>query len=225
MERPPFFDLYGIPDHKLDQLTQAVSEQGPKEVVAETKASPRAPLVDEELPMARSKDSTRPAESGAIAAKSVAASSSEYVPQEEPSIRFEQFAHARVAKPNPAAQSIIRTALAKSILADLRSIQQYAGSAMAAAYAAPLLKTMRTMRDLVPYDPYVKVVMALYDAMAYENRWADYDAEQYQGARQTLGQLAKQTSIDRRDVAKAILELEERGFNTTPFGMPATEED
>ena len=96
---------------------------------------------------------------------------------------------------------------------------------MAAGYAASLLKSMRTLRDLAPNDPYSKVVMALYDAMVFDNRWADYTSEQYGRAHNTLMQLAKQTNVDRTKVGKAIVQLESLGFNTTPYGMPFVEEE
>jgi hypothetical protein len=75
------------------------------------------------------------------------------------------------------------------------------------------------MRDLVPFDPYTEVAMALYDAMAFQNRWLDYTAEQYEGAHHLLRNLAVRSQLRNNDIENAIMDLEELGFDTTPIEM------
>ena len=77
------------------------------------------------------------------------------------------------------AQRILRAHFARQILTDLRRIQQHCGKPTSAVYADSLLRTMRSMRDLSPFDPYLEVAMALYDALAYQNRWFGYNASQF----------------------------------------------
>ncbi|HAG83020.1 MAG TPA: hypothetical protein DCL61_18125, partial [Cyanobacteria bacterium UBA12227] len=51
--------------------------------------------------------------------------------------------------------------ITRAIVGDLQKLQQYSGEPMAAVYADNLLRTMRTLRDKLPFDPYTEVVMAL----------------------------------------------------------------
>jgi hypothetical protein len=86
-------------------------------------------------------------------------------------------------------------------------------------YADSILRTIPAMRDLVPFDPYTEVAMALYDAMAFQNRWLDYTAEQYEGAHHLLRNFAVRSQLRNNDIENAIMDLEDLGFDTTPFGM------
>lgn len=106
----------------------------------------------------------------------------------------------------------------KAILGDLQKLQQYSREPMAAIYADNLLRTMRTMRDKLPFDPYTEVVMALHDAIAFQNRWIDYNASQYQGVYDLLTSLIEREKLNNDEVYSAILTLENLGFDTLPFG-------
>jgi hypothetical protein len=86
-------------------------------------------------------------------------------------------------------------------------------------YADSILRTIRAMRDLVPFDPYTEAAMALYDAMAFQNQWLNYTAEQYEGAHRLLRNLVGRSQLRNNDIENAIMDLEDLGFNTTPFGM------
>jgi hypothetical protein len=76
------------------------------------------------------------------------------------------------------------------------------------------------MRDVTPLDPFVEVLMALHDALAFENRWAEYSATQYEGARKIIRKLVLPKRLSDEKAEKAMMELERLGFDTTPF--PAT---
>jgi hypothetical protein len=117
------------------------------------------------------------------------------------------------------AERILRVHFVNSILADLRQIQRHCGTPAAAMYADNILRTIRAMRDLVSYDPYVEVVLALYDAMAFQNQWLHYTAKQYEGAHRVLWNLAKRPQLRNNDIENAIVALEDLGFDTTPFEM------
>jgi hypothetical protein len=116
------------------------------------------------------------------------------------------------------AQHILRAHFAKQILADLVTIQGRSGQPTAAVYADSILRTIRQFRDLAPYDSYLEILMALYDAMAYENRWLEYSSTQYEDAHSILKSYANQ-QLDNSKVGKAITKLEELGFATIPFGV------
>lgn len=120
---------------------------------------------------------------------------------------------------SPSVKEISGVEMTKAILVDLQKLSSYSGEPMAAVYADNLLRTMRSLRDKLPLDPYTEVVMALHDALAYSNRWIDYTATQYQGAYDLLASLIAQVSITNMFVEDSILTLENLGFDTLPFGV------
>ncbi|HAG83019.1 MAG TPA: hypothetical protein DCL61_18120, partial [Cyanobacteria bacterium UBA12227] len=57
------------------------------------------------------------------------------------------------------------------------------------------------------------------DALAFQNRWIDYKASQYQGVYELITSLVNQEKINNEEVESAILTLETLGFDTLPFGV------
>ena len=104
------------------------------------------------------------------------------------------------------------------ILMDLQKIQPYCGTPIAAVYADELLRSMRVIRDEFPYEALTEFLMALYDAMAFQNRWIDYNANQYKGVHHLLTTLLD-SQLSNSDIEQAILTLENLGFDTLPFGV------
>jgi hypothetical protein len=127
----------------------------------------------------------------------------------------------------PDVRQALRVHETKRVLNELLSIQGHCGSSRMAVYADSLIRALRSMRDALPTDPYVDVVVALHDALAHENRWADYTAEQYCSAYEMLKSLVKSGAIDQRKADRAVLALEQVGFNTLPFEInwPTESED
>jgi hypothetical protein len=113
--------------------------------------------------------------------------------------------------------------ITKYILIDLQKLSSCSGEPIASVYADNLLRTMRAMRDQLPFDPYTEVIMALHDALAYSNRWIDYNASQYQGVCELLTSLVNQDTINNLSVETAILTLENLGFDTLAFGVTLDE--
>jgi hypothetical protein len=118
----------------------------------------------------------------------------------------------------PELQQISSVELANQILLDLEKIQPYCGEPIAAIYADNLLRTMQALRDQFPDEPLTEVAMALHDAIAFQNRWIDYTANQYKGARNILTTLLN-SQLHNENVEQAILALEGLGFDTLPFGV------
>ena len=116
-------------------------------------------------------------------------------------------------------QQVLRAHYLPQILSDLQKIQPHCGQASAAMYADRLLRTLRTLRDAIPTDPFVEVATALHDALALQNNWADCDAGQFDAARTILKTAAKKEKLTDQHIEKAIIDLEAAGFDTTPFGM------
>lgn len=114
---------------------------------------------------------------------------------------------------------ILRTHFMEQILSDLQKIQLHSGMPSAAIYAGSLLRTMRTMRDSSVYDPVLDVVMALHDAMAFEDGWANYKADQYEKAYHIFKNLVKLSNPHQDKIENAICDLEGIGFVIIPFAL------
>ncbi len=136
---------------------------------------------------------------------------------EKSSASYPQSSLSRKDKLDVEAQFNIRQHFVKGILKDLEKIQPHCGEMSAVTYINNLFHKMLDMRDTIPFDLYVDIVMTFYNALAYKNKWIDYKAEQYKGVSQLLENLLPKKHINRGDLIKAFRKLEELGFNTFPF--------
>jgi hypothetical protein len=111
---------------------------------------------------------------------------------------------------------ILRKHFLGEIVRNLEHLEQQAQQAQSADYANKLFRTMRTVRDRLMTDPFSAIVLALHDALAFENNWTRYTAQQYSKAREILVRFGNQ-DIHEDKALKAIAALEDVGFDTTPF--------
>jgi hypothetical protein len=119
----------------------------------------------------------------------------------------------------PLEQRIFRTHFLTDILSQLSNLTKFARSEQAPNYAARLFLAMRVFADHLPTDPFSAVVFALHDALAFDNNWIRYRAEQYSKAGAILVRFANQ-DLDENKALKAVAALEDVGFDTTPFTLP-----
>ena len=84
---------------------------------------------------------------------------------------------------------------------------------MAAVYADNLLREMHLLRDKYMDNPFTEVVIALHDALFFQNRWIDYTANQYLQAYNLLSSLIPRETINNSSVEEAILALENYRLN------------
>jgi hypothetical protein len=118
---------------------------------------------------------------------------------------------------DPAKQKDLRLPFVEQILIDLDRIQWLRDGLPSAAYAGHLMRTIKAMFKQIPADPLTEVLMALHDAMAYQNHWIQYTAEQYQNASGLIQDLSDRPQLTRQDTTQALQVLEELGFNTLPY--------
>ena len=117
------------------------------------------------------------------------------------------------------AKRILKIHFVNSVLSDLLEIQKVCEMPeKARSYVENMLSTMRTMRDMLPFDPYLDVVMALHNAMAFRDSWVNYKPNQYTIAYDILKTLANRSTPSFSRIGQAIVKLEEEGFDTIPFG-------
>ena len=112
---------------------------------------------------------------------------------------------------------IIRMHFLNPIIDAFDELQSYAESPNAAVYINEILHLIKEIEARSPQDPYLNILMALYDALAFNNNWTQYDQDQLKGAKDTLVKYSKRNALNQRTVEKAIIELEVLGFDTTPF--------
>ncbi len=124
----------------------------------------------------------------------------------------------------PLAQRIFRTHFLTDILGQLSNLKKFAGSEQAPNYAARLFPAMRLFRDRLPTDPFSAVILALHDALAFDNNWIRYTAQQYAKAAEILIRFGNQ-DLNENKALKAVAVLEDIGFDTTPFSLPDEDSD
>ena len=120
---------------------------------------------------------------------------------------------------------IMRSSLVKPILRCLREVQHHTGTPNAALYINEILHKIRDLEDASPHDPLLEVLSALHMALAYKNQWADYAADQYASISNLLRRLARRPFPNHTDIEKAIMKMEDIGFDTTPIPIAMEEDD
>ncbi len=122
--------------------------------------------------------------------------------------------------PQPAA---VRERFIRGLLKDLKSIQAHIGTSRALVPANRMLHDLRDLRDVLPFDPFVEVAMALYDGLVFEDRWSELSPEQYQGLYTIFLELPRDRELSEEEVVDGILAIEALGIDTTPFPAVAGE--
>lgn len=115
--------------------------------------------------------------------------------------------------PSGAFIMIMRSSLVNPILKALHDIQPYAKTSHATVYVNEILYKIRELEDNSTNDPFLEVLSGFYIAMTFDNQWAKYEAEQYEAIRKLLKKFAKHPVLKLRDIEKAIIEMEEIGFD------------
>ena len=129
---------------------------------------------------------------------------------------FVQPSPAKLTKLDPSAERIIRKHFVDKLLVDISLIQPHLGRTTSANYALRLFNTLRQVRDTEGGDPFIAVLMAFHDALAYKDQWASFSVQHYESARRILAKYANQDILPEK-AEKAIMELEIAGFDTTPI--------
>jgi hypothetical protein len=109
-------------------------------------------------------------------------------------------------------QQELRRPFVEKILLDLQRIQWFRDGLPSAAYAGHLMRTIKAMFHQIPADPLTEVLMTLHDAMAYQNHWIQYTAEQYQRASVLIADLSDRPHLNREDTTQALQVLATLGF-------------
>lgn len=112
----------------------------------------------------------------------------------------------------------------QTILQALQQVQAHAGKPSAGISIRKILQTIKAVETEAPTDPVLEILFAFYDALAYNDLWATYTANQYRKAHQVLTRLGNRP-INTRQIEKAIAALDAAGFDTMPYVFSFVDED
>jgi len=112
----------------------------------------------------------------------------------------------------------------QAILQALQQIQAHAGTPSTGVYIHKILQIIKQVETETPVDPALEVLFAFYDALAYNDLWVGYTAEQYQQAHQVLT-LIGNVPINARQIENAIAALDAAGFDTLPYTFSLADEN
>lgn len=105
----------------------------------------------------------------------------------------------------------------RKILEDVQHLTHTAQTPGAAVHACNLFGKISSYVDQFPQSPGAEVMAAFHDALAYENRWTEFSAGEYESALSVLRLFFQSPNPTPKRAAKAIIQFEKRGFNTIPF--------
>lgn len=128
------------------------------------------------------------------------------------------------AKPNQTYLMVMREHFVIPILNALQSIEPYATTSDAAPYVNEVLHNIQELGKKSPLDPFLEILSGLYIALVFDNQWANYEPIQYRNLLQILKKFANRTSLKTPDIEKAIMAMEEEGFDTTPIPISSESE-
>lgn len=111
---------------------------------------------------------------------------------------------------------IIRAHYMSDILHALHQVQAHACTPGASVYINKVLHSIRHLEKKSPNDPALEVLLAFYDALAFDGLWTTYTAEQYRIAEQILVRIVNE-SVNTNKVENAIAALDNAGFETLPY--------
>lgn len=96
------------------------------------------------------------------------------------------------------------------------------GRALAAPLAADLFFIIRDYLRTSPADPFADIAAALLDSLSEGDFWSEATAAQYEGAASLARSFLGRTDMRDRTVDRALGDLENLGFDITPFGRSDT---
>lgn len=109
-----------------------------------------------------------------------------------------------------------RTLYHQTILQALAVLQTHAGRPEARCHVEAIFRAIRDLEEHAPEESLLEVWLALYDALAHDDLWLTYTAEQYQAAYHILAAMGTQP-IPAQQVEDTIAALDDAGFDTMPY--------
>lgn len=143
----------------------------------------------------------------------------------EPKKNYNRLGTSQVQQPSQEFIMIMRSHFVNPILKSLVSIQPLAGTSAGAPYIADVLNNIKGIAQRSPNDRFIEILRALYDSLAFQGEWANYNSDQFKNAHDILKKYAGYPSLKTNEIEKAIMEIETEGFDTTPIPLIMDDEE
>lgn len=112
----------------------------------------------------------------------------------------------------------LRKAYLQQISNHVKSISQFIEDSAVNLYISRLFRTLLEFQESSPDDPFLIITSTLYNALATDNKWIHYSADQYAGIIDIINK-ANNTKLTEKKIFDAISCLENVGFDTNPFSI------
>lgn len=118
---------------------------------------------------------------------------------------------------------VIRAHFFKKISTIFPNLIEFSQSQNISVYVQQIMELLREFLTTSKDDPMTEVAGAFHDALAYENLWLEYTAEQYKDVQKIFEKILREKKLDSSSVEKKIMELYQCGFDLLPFSIDIDE--
>lgn len=118
----------------------------------------------------------------------------------------------------PMAERILRTDTVTRLVRSFRQLAEETTQPRAARTVSHILATIKQASSDLPNAPITRLLLAIYDGLAYANQWANLSAVQCKAIADVLNSTQRLAYLVDNQVNRAIVQLEILGLNTIPFG-------
>ena len=130
------------------------------------------------------------------------------------------------ADPSPTYLAVMRSHFVNDIVYDLGQLERVdSDSPSRTACVDSVLQSISRMRKFALDDVFSDLLLAFYDALTVDNKWTEYTNDQYGAARDLMIELSGRKNLREEAVDRALIKLEDIGFDTTPYSMEFSEDN
>ncbi len=134
-------------------------------------------------------------------------------------LSFESYQNEYVAtESNNETENVLRTHYSRKIIESLEWLYSNHISALdSIPYIQTLLETLKNYSDRYYADPFASFTSALYDALIFQDKWAEVKKEVFGSLVNIIIPLSNNKNLNYATVDKAINKIDKLGLDTTPF--------
>jgi hypothetical protein len=123
------------------------------------------------------------------------------------------------------AAAVVRRHLLDSIISDLKRMETLALTPAVAVPTQNIFYFLRRFTEELSSDSLSIFLSSVYEAFAFEDRWATMPAEKIAMVQTQLANLTRNSHPNLDSVERSIMKLEETGIDTLPLGTVTSDEE
>ena len=128
--------------------------------------------------------------------------------------------------PSPTYLSVMSSHFVNDIVCELGQLEGMdSDSPSRTSCVDSVLQSICKMRKFAIDDVFSDLLLAFYDALTVDNKWTEYTNDQYGAARDLMIKLSERKNLREEAVDRALIKLEDIGFDTTPYSMEFSEDN